>query len=110
MGMFKMDDIKLIVLWDTTTMDANTTPMLMTMQIVSMMRSVPATEDDKLAKAALFTKYVEVLPHALRRSLDCGINIILDLLAGIQAVVAGDPTTHQILFRWGHSPRRIPAE
>ena len=69
------------------------------MQIVSMMRSVPATEDDKLAKAALFTKYVEVLPHALRRSLDCGINIILDLLAGIQAVVAGDTITHQILFR-----------
>ena len=69
------------------------------LQIVSMMRSVPATEDDKLAKAALFTKYVEVLPHALRRSLDCGINIILDLLAGIQAVVTGDTSTHQILFR-----------
>lgn len=72
------------------------------MQIVSMMRSVPATEDDKLAKAALFTKYVEVLPHALRKSLDCGIDIILDLLAGIQAVVAGDTATHQMLFRSAH--------
>ena len=37
----------------------------MNLQVLSLMRLVPADEDDRQAKAALYTKYMELLPAAL---------------------------------------------
>ena len=64
------------------------------------MRMPPEVEDDSLAKVALFTKYVEVLPVALE-SLEHGGtgSMVFDLLTGIQDVVAVNQTQHQNLFR-----------
>jgi hypothetical protein len=63
------------------------------------MRAAPATEDDSLAKVVLFTKYVEVLPTALDSWEAKGLQMVSDLLAGIQEVVAVNQTHHQNLFR-----------
>lgn len=74
------------------------------MQVVGLMRMVPASEDEALAKAALFTKYVEVLPTALDGWQAAGLGMASDLLAGVRDVVAADRTTHQSLFRYVSLP------
>lgn len=63
------------------------------------MRMVPESEDDTLAKTALFTKYVEMLPAALEEWQSCGLDMVFDLLAGIQEVVKVNRHPHQNLFR-----------
>ena len=63
------------------------------------MRVVPATEDDNLAKAALFIKYIEALPHALDGWRDRGLGIVTDLLGSIREVLQDEVAVHQNLFR-----------
>lgn len=63
------------------------------------MRMPTQSEDDRLAKTALFTKYVEVLPTALQEWRAQGLGMAFDLLAGIQDVVAVNSILHQNLFR-----------
>ncbi|KAL3142038.1 hypothetical protein ABBQ32_004670 [Trebouxia sp. C0010 RCD-2024] len=67
--------------------------------IVGLMKVAPATEDDKAGKAALFTKYVEALPHALDSWKETGLGLVSRLLAGIQKVVQHNTALHQNLFR-----------
>lgn len=63
------------------------------------MRVAPITEDDKAGKVALFTKYVEALPHALHSWRDTGLGLVSRLLLGIQKVVQHNTALHQNLFR-----------
>ena len=64
------------------------------------MRCAPATEEDKAAKAALYTRYVEALPAALGSWQEAGRpDIVFLLLAGMREVVAAAPAAHQTLFR-----------
>ncbi|KAK9824084.1 hypothetical protein WJX72_007613 [[Myrmecia] bisecta] len=90
--------------WDTVAVlfmllwEARTRRTALTM-VVGLMRMAPVTEDDQLAKAALFTKYVEALPHALDGWPKRGLEVVSDLLLGMQDVVAADPENHQNLFR-----------
>lgn len=64
------------------------------------MRVVPETENDSLAKVALFTKYTEILPTALQDRPSSGLGtMVFDLLNGIQDVLAVNQTQHQTLFR-----------
>ena len=63
------------------------------------MKVPPETEDDKAGKAALFTKYVEALPHALHRWKESGLGLVSRLLLGIQKVVQHNTALHQNLFR-----------
>ena len=72
---------------------------LTALQIVSLMKVAPETEDDKAGKAALFTKYVEALPHALHSWKDTGLGLVSRLLLGIQRVVQHNTALHQNLFR-----------
>lgn len=72
---------------------------LAALQIVGLMKVPPSTEDDKAGKAALFTKYVEGLPHALDSWKDTGLGLVSRLLLGIQKVVQHNTTLHQNLFR-----------
>lgn len=72
---------------------------LAALQIVSLMKVAPVTEDDKGGKAALFTKYVEALPHALDSWKDSGLGLVSRLLLGIQKVVQHNTALHQNLFR-----------
>ena len=51
-----------------------------------------ATEDDRLSKAALFTKYTEALPAAVGRWRQLGAPLLLELLAGVRAAVEGVPS------------------
>lgn len=69
------------------------------LQIVGLMKVAPTTEDDKAGKVALFTKYVEALPHALDSWKDTGLGLVSRLLAGIQKVVQHNTALHQNLFR-----------
>ena len=64
------------------------------------MRLAPADEDDRLAKAALYTKYVELLPAALMAGHPCSLRLVTDLLNGIKTVVASNVVPHQNLFRY----------
>ena len=64
------------------------------------MRQAPADEDDRLAKAALYTKYVELLPAALMAGHPCSLRLVTDLLNGIKTVVASNVVPHQNLFRY----------
>ena len=73
--------------------------MLTALQIVSLMKVAPETEDDKAGKAALFTKYVEALPHALHSWKETGLGLVSRLLLGIQRVVQHNTALHQNLFR-----------
>lgn len=67
----------------------------------------PQTEDDSLAKVALFTKYTEMLPAALESLQHAGLeSMVFDLLSGIQDVVAVNQTKHQNLFRYTAPLRR----
>jgi hypothetical protein len=50
-----------------------------------------ASEDDRLSKAALFTKYTEALPAAVGRWRQLGAPLLLELLAGVRAAVEGVP-------------------
>lgn len=67
------------------------------------MRVAPVTEDDSLGKAALFTKYMEALPHALDSWKTKGLGLIISLLNGIQKAVQQNPLLHQNLFRYSAS-------
>ena len=88
-------------------------------QVVGLMRLPPADQDERLAKAALFSKFAELLPAALLLQLQTGEggghvlggagghaaadarDLVADLLSAIQEVIAGDPTPYQNLFRHG---------
>lgn len=86
-------------------------------QIVDLMRTASATGDDRIAKVALFTKYVEMLPRALDVWEKHGMGLLRDLLAGIRNVVAPTPgptegpaghssaemLLHQNIFRQGNA-------
>ena len=74
------------------------------------MKVAPETEDDKAGKAALFTKYVEALPHALHSWKDTGLGLVSRLLLGIQKVVQHNTALHQNLFRSAapHCAERLP--
>lgn len=72
---------------------------LAALQIVGLMKVAPVTEDDKAGKVALFTKYVEALPHALHSWRDAGLGLVSRLLLGIQKVVQHNTALHQNLFR-----------
>ena len=64
------------------------------------MRLVPDTENDGLAKVALFTKFTEVLPTALEDRQNSGLGtMVFDMLNGIQDVLAVNQSQHQNLFR-----------
>jgi hypothetical protein len=52
-----------------------------------------ASEDDRLSKAALFTKYTEALPAAVGRWRQLGVPLLLELLAGVRAAVDGLPSS-----------------
>ena len=69
------------------------------------MRIAPAAEDDVLAKAVLFTKYVRSLPGWLesRAWNSQGLSLVSELLGGIRDVTQVDCQSHQNLFRWGCS-------
>lgn len=69
------------------------------LQVLSLMRLAPADDDDRLAKAALYTKYVELLPAALSAGAPHSLQLISDLLSGIKIVIAANPVPHQNLFR-----------
>ena len=68
-------------------------------QVVGLMRLTPADQDDRLAKAALFTKYAELLPAALVAESADAQRLVSDLLLGIREVIAGNKLAHQNLFR-----------
>lgn len=53
------------------------------------MQVPPAGEDDRLAKAALYAKYAEALPAAVRRWRELGVPLLLELLGGMRATVEG---------------------
>ena len=64
------------------------------------MRINPETENDSLAKVALFTKFTEILPTALQDRHSSGLGtMVFDLLNGIQDVLAVTQIHHQNLFR-----------
>ena len=69
------------------------------MQIVELMRMVPENEDDGLAKVALFTKFMELLPVALQ-SQEPSMPLVKDLLRSMREVLTVNQTTHQTLFRF----------
>ena len=63
------------------------------------MKVAPVTEEDKAGKAALFTKYVEALPHALVTWKESGLGPVSQLLLGMQKTVQHNTLQHQNLFR-----------
>ncbi len=82
------------------------------------MRLPPADQDERLAKAALFSKFAELLPAALMLQQappgEAGGHapadaraLVGDLLAAIREVVAGDPLPYQNLFRRPPQPLDI---
>lgn len=68
------------------------------------MRLAPADQDDRLAKAAMFTKYAELLPAALMADSSNALQLVSDLLLGIREVIAGNKLAHQNLFRQAPLP------
>ena len=72
---------------------------MLPLQIISLMRVAPLTEDDSLGKAALFTKYVEALPHALDSWKVKGLGLVTNLLSGMHRAVQQNTVVHQNLFR-----------
>ena len=70
-------------------------------QVISLMRIDPQAEDDVLAKAVLFTKYVRSLPGWLETRVwsSQGLDLVSDLLGGIREVTLVDTQSHQNLFR-----------
>ncbi|KAK9806574.1 hypothetical protein WJX73_003713 [Symbiochloris irregularis] len=70
--------------------------------VISLMRIPPAAEDDRAAKATLFTNFVCILPRwlAAREWNVQGVAVISDLLGGIREVTGEhDSLPHQNLFR-----------
>eukprot|EP00887_Chlorella_sp_A99_P003486 scaffold7.g3486.t1 len=62
--------------------------------VLLLMRAPPDTEDDALAKAALFAKYCETLPAAVQRWREPGgLALVRGLLAGLRAVAGGGSGT-----------------
>ena len=72
----------------------------MNLQVLSLMRLVPADEDDRQAKAGLYTKYMELLPAALTAGHSRSVQLVTDLLKGMKTVVASNVVPHQNLFRY----------
>ncbi|GAB4815481.1 hypothetical protein N2152v2_002527 [Parachlorella kessleri] len=97
--------LRAVRLWDPVAVlfsavwegDAATCQLALSM-VVMLMRTPPGVEDDRLAKAALFTKYVETLPHAVQSWRQHGTGMVSDLLRGMHSVVAANPPYHQDLF------------
>ncbi len=69
------------------------------LQIVGLMKVPSLTEDDGLSKKPLFTKYIEALPHALDSWKDTGLDMVMNLLGGIQKAVQHHTVLHQDMFR-----------
>ena len=69
------------------------------MQVLRLMRLAPAEEADRSAKAALYTRYAELLPAALVAGPPRSLQLIADLLNGIKTVIAANIVPHQNLFR-----------
>lgn len=64
------------------------------------MRMLPESEDDTLAKVALFTKFTELLPTALEDRQGGALgSMVFHLLDCMQEVVKVHTTMHQNLFR-----------
>lgn len=74
-------------------------PPCLSLQIVSLMRVAPVTEDDTLSKEPLFSKYMETLPRALDSWRDTGLTMVTHLLEGVRKVVQHNPALHQELFK-----------
>ena len=73
-------------------------------QVISLMRIAPAAEDDRAAKATLFTNFVCILPRwlAAREWNEQGVAIVSELLGGIREVTGeADSQRHQNLLRCG---------
>lgn len=68
-------------------------------QVLRLMRLAPADEEDRLAKAALYTKYAELLPATLVAGKPHSLQLVTDLLNGIKIVIATNVVPHQNLFR-----------
>lgn len=68
------------------------------MQITELMKMTPQNEDDALAKVALFTKFMELLPAAVQSN-NPSIEFIKNLLSAMRDVLTVNRTSHQILFR-----------
>ncbi|KAK9905588.1 hypothetical protein WJX75_002584 [Coccomyxa subellipsoidea] len=81
------------LLWDDSTRK------IALSMVVGLMRLTPVDQDDRLAKAALFTKYAELLPAALVADSADAQRLVSDLLLGIREVIAGNKLAHQNLFR-----------
>ena len=73
--------------------------LLLVLQIVSLMRVAPVTEDDTLSKEPLFSKYMETLPRALDSWKETGLTMVTHLLEGVRKVVQHNPALHQELFK-----------
>ena len=69
------------------------------LQVLRLMRLAPAEEADRQAKAALYTKYAELLPAALMAGAPGSLQLVTDLLNGIKIVIAANIVPHQNLFR-----------
>lgn len=69
------------------------------LQVLRLMRLAPAEEADRQAKAALYTKYAELLPAALMAGAPDSLQLVTDLLNGIKIVIAANIVPHQNLFR-----------
>jgi hypothetical protein len=74
-------------------------PCLLT-QLATIMAAQPLSDADKAAKAALFSRLVEVLPGLLSLRPSQGLAPVADALETVCSLVAGRSTAHQNLFRW----------
>lgn len=71
------------------------------------MRAPPLSEDDSLGKAALFTKYIQALPHALDSWKETGLGLVTNLLSGIQKAVQVNTPVHQNMFRYSNAMSKL---
>ena len=96
----------------TLTWSARTRGQLLSalLQVLMLMRAQPASEDDAMGRAALYTKYVQSLGHALSLARSHGLSLLNDLLAGIRELVSVSTPVHQTLLRCGQTalPLAVP--
>lgn len=72
--------------------------------ITLLMKVTPHSDEDRIAKSAVFVRYLETLPRAwaeIRDSDGPDESILHDLLMGIREVVSADPPYYQNLFLEG---------
>ena len=69
------------------------------LQLATIMAAQPQSDADKAAKAALFSRLVEVLPGLLSLRPSQGLAPAVDALETVRTLVAGPNTAHQNLFR-----------